>query len=398
MITRTPPVVPDIEVGQTPVHRKQARFRKFRKSHLLLLLFGGVGVLLLLHTLAIVPQIGAIFSFNTCAELLRSTDYTQIINFQAQNQEIAAVQIGEKLAGGNPAALIQVTTHNAQSPLDVYIFGCTMRQQQPQLVQLFAQKNLANGTAEITSNASLVIGMRDTRLTAETAAFLQPLQQNIYREYIWQQGHFVQQPFSGFYPVTSREEAEMLQRNANKGQQLPWNNATTTALQMSRDLLGWIQDPHVQLISQSMDSTTIELSEQSPGVALEVTLKRLIQPDSAGLWFVTEAHTAGLIVTQPGTVNTPFQPVVTSPARFSGVNALIDGDTSATLFDHTLTPILQANGTPLLVQSNSVYAGQLHYASITRGQQGVLLIESLPKPRNNTKETGQILLMGITLN
>lgn len=311
---------------------------------------------------------------------------------------MGAVQIGDRLAGGAPAALISVITHSSPSKLDAYVFACAMQQQQPRLVQVFAQKGLLQGSAQISSSSTLIIGVRDTALTAENAAFLQPLQQNIYHEYIWQHNRFVAHPFPGIYPVTSRAEAEMLQQNANKGQNLPWNNPISTALQMSRDLLGWINDPQARLLSQTTESTLIELTEQNPHVVLEVTLKRLLQANQAGLWFVTAAHTQGIVVTQAGTINIPFQPIVTSPIRFSGVNALIDGNSSATLFDHTLTPIQQANSVKIYIQPNSIYAGTLSYPRSTQSQQGVLLIESTPKAQNNDKESGQILLMGITLN
>jgi hypothetical protein len=371
--------------------------RRTWKARLLILLFAILAGLLALHTLAVYIQSVAL-SPATCTGLIRSADYTRAVNLQSQSQEMAAVQIADNLDGGAPAALVQVTTPDPQNALDVYIFGCSIQQKKPTLIQLFTQHGLPEGTAEISPDYTLVTSNLDTHMAPANATLLQPLQQNIYREYIWQQGHFVQLPFPGFYPVASHFEAEVLQQNANQEQNSPWTDPTATALQMSRDLLHWTTNPQTRLISQNHTSAQVELTEQNPRIVLEVILKQLIQPGNAGLWFVTDAHTQGLVLTRSGTIDQPFSPSVTSPVHFSGVSALIDGQTTATLFDRTLAPIELANNIPVIVQPDSSYSGTLTYSHLASGQQGVLLIKSLPQPQNYNQESGQILLTSVILN
>lgn len=381
------------EGARTP---KRRRRRHRVKKRLLIALVGGLTLLcilpiLLVCVLALKPQI------TTCGDLLRAADYPQVVHLQAPGQEMAAVQLVDNLAGASQAALVQVTNHMGPRTLDVYVFGCTMRRQRPQLTRLFTQQGLVQGTVELTPEHTLITKALDIRLSASLIPFLQPLQQNVYHEYAWQQNGFMQVPFPGFYPVTSRAEANALQQSADDGQNMPWNDPVTTALQMSKDLLQWFPDPQAQVLSRTGDTAVISLTRQSPHVVLVITLKQLVQHDSAGLWFVTDARTRGMLLTNPGTLDQPLAISQSSPIHFSGASALLDGQTTATLFDHTLAPISQATDVPLQVRRDSSYTGTLSYANLASGQQGVLLIKSMPKAENFASESGQMLLTGVIL-
>jgi hypothetical protein len=329
---------------------------------------------------------------------MASADYTRAVNLQPDNQVMAAVQMVNELDNGAPAALVQVTGNTTPQTLDVYIFGCTMRQNQPHLAQLFRQKGLVRGTVTLTPQHTLLLASLDTRILPSAIPFLQPLQQNIYHEYTWRQGAFVQLAYPGFYPVSSRSEAEELQQSANDGQIVPWNDPVSTALQMSKDLLQWSPDPQAQLVSHVADTAVVQLTKQSPHVVLVVTLKQLLQNNTTGLWFVTDARTKGMIITRSGTLNQALPSPQSSPLQFSGANALVDGETTATLFDHTMTPISQATKVSLTVHADSSFSGSIPYSNLSSGQQGILLISSMPKTENLDKESGQLLLTGIILN
>jgi hypothetical protein len=375
---------------------KRRRRRHTVKKRLLIMLVGSLALLcilpmLLIYMLTLKPQI------TTCGDLLRAADYPQVVHLQTPGQEMAAVQLVDHLAGASQAALVQVAHHMGPPTLDVYIFGCALRQQRPQLTRLFMQQGLVQGAVELTPEHTVITKALDTRLSANLIPFLQPLQQNVYHEYAWQQNSFVQVPFPGFYPVTSRAEANALQQSADDGQNMPWNDPVTTALQMSKDLLQWFPDPQAQVLSRNGDTAVISLTRQSPHVVLVVTLKQLVRHDSAGLWFVTDARTRGMLLTNPGTLNQPLTITQRSPIHFSGASALLDGQTTATLFDHTLAPLSQATDVPLQVHPDSSYSGTLSYANLASGQQGVLLIKSMPKTENFASESGQMLLTGVLL-
>ncbi len=378
-------------------HNHQER-RRWIKMRLLLLLLGSLAIVLVLHMIIACTPFSA-SQPTSCAQFMSSADYPQVVNLQPANQEMAAVQMINNLDNGAPAALIQVTTNTTPQTLDVYVFGCVVQQSQPRLTQLLSQTGLLHGSVTLTTQQTLIIQNMDTKLLPSMLPFLQPLQQNIYHEYAWRQHAFVQMTYPGFYPVSSRSEAQELQQNANNGQALPWNDPVSTALQMSKDLLQWSSNPQAQLVSRVADTAVVQLTEQSPHVALMVTLKQLIQPNHAsGLWFVTDARTKGMIITRTGTLNQPLPSPQTSPLQFGGANALVDGQTTATLFDHTMTPVNQVVNIPVTVHSDSSYSGSIPYANLVSGQQGILLISSMPGPANLNKESGQMLLAGILLN
>lgn len=367
------------------------------KVRLLLLLLGSLTIVFILHVIVVYAQSPAAQP-TTCEQLIGAANYPQVVKLQPESQEMAAVQMVNSLDNGAPAALVQVTNDITPPTLDVYILGCTVQQSQPRLTQIFSRQGLVHGSVTLTPQHTLLVENLDTKLLPSAIPFLQPLQQNIYHEYIWRQGAFVQMNYPGFYPVSSRSEAEELQQSANDGQVVPWNDPVSTALQMSRDLLQWSPDPQVQLLSHVADTAVVQLTKQSPHVVLVVTLKQLLQSNATGLWFVTDARTKGMIVTRSGTLNQALPSPQSSPLQFSGANALIDGKTTATLFDHTMTPIGQAANIPLTVRSDSSFNGSLAYTDLLSGQQGVLLISSMPQTQNLNKESGQMLLTGIILN
>jgi hypothetical protein len=389
--------LPDQEIETSEPLKRSPHFLYCHKPLLLLFLLSGLATVFMLHFIALNPLIVPAPA-TTCAGLLHAANYPQLVDLQPQ-QEMQAVQVVNDLAGSSPTALVQVTDHNAQNALDVYVFGCVTRRHQLALTQLFSQRGLAPGVAEVTPEHTLTMETLDTRIPANDLAFLLPLQQNIYHEYAWRAGHFVQVLFPGFYPVTSQAEAEVLQQNFDQLQNMPWNNPVATALQMSKDLLHWTHAPTSQLVSQKDGTALVELKEQKPPIDLDVTLRQLIQPGQQGLWFVTEANTGGLLLSRSTSdLDQPFQSSVTSPIQLSGANALIDGRTTATLLDHTLMPVAGANNVLLTVNKDSTFSDSLTYAHLVSAQPGVLLIESMPLPENAATEPGQILLLSVLLN
>lgn len=322
-----------------------------------------------------------------CMNLLNATDYTQLVHLQPTNQQMAAVQMLTDFTVGMPSALVQVTTPNQHDTLDVYIFGCSLAHSQPRVQQIFSQHGLVQGSVALTPEHTLLITALDTTLSPDDLALLQPLQENIYREYAWRAGHFVPVLFPAFYPVASRSEAQALQQSFNNGQQMPWHDPLATAQQMAKDLLQWSTPPSARLISQTGNVARVELTSQQPRMSIDVTLQQMIQPSGNGLWFVTDARTPGIALT--------CSPALTSPINLVGTSALTDGHTTATLFDHTLTPLSSTTNVPLTVQPNGAFAGTLTYSGLLAGQQGLLLIESVPTAQS--KEPGQLLLTSVIL-
>jgi hypothetical protein len=345
----------------------------------------------LLHFITVMHMSNAQSSPTTCQALLTGADYAAIVHLQTGRQQLQAVQFVSQLTGGQPSVLVQVADTGAQAKLDVYIFGCTLRNHTPALTTLLTQRGLVQGSASISAANTLLTAGLDTTQTAQASVIEQPLQQSIYREYAWRNGALVQIAFPGFYPVASRYEAEQLQQQANNGQPLLWSDPLATAEQMAGDLLHWpTSGAQNRLLSNDGNTAQVQLVAQHPHARLIVTLQRLIQHDQQGLWFVTAARTQGITL-DTSHLNAP----IASPLSLQGSGALPDGQISVTLFDHTLSPLPATNTSTFSVDTSGHYSGTLSYPANLVNQQALLLIQSLPSAGN--QETGQILLTGVLL-
>lgn len=362
------------------------------KPPLLTVLLSLLALIALFHFLAVMhgavnPPVVPI----NCLGLLRTLDYGREVHLQSQSQKIGAVQFANQLVGGQPVVLIEVMNTDPQHKLDVYIFGCTMHKQTPALVSLFTQRSLVEGTIAISAANTLITGELDTSISPQSLSLAQPLQQNIYREYRWQYNRFVEITFPGLYPVSSRGEAEALQQAASNGQSQPWSDPLLTAEQMAKDIFQWpTSSSQDAVLSNNGKIAQVQLVQERTQMRVAVTLERLVQQNKTGLWFVTGAQTSGITGKQP-----PATSMITSPTALTGTGALPDGQTTATLFDHTLTPLPLLNNPTLNVASDGTYSGTLFYKNSVQNQPGLLWIQSLP-PAGST-EMGQLLLTRVIL-
>lgn len=368
-----------------------SRRKRLRKPKLLTILFSLLLLIALFHFIAVMHTAAPVVVPTDCLGQLRTTDYTQVVHLKPQTEAMGAIQLVDQLAGEQAVALVSVTGTDAKHALNVYVFGCSMQQHTPKLTTLFSQRGLVQGTAEISLDHTLVLSSLDTGLSAQQLALIQPMQQNIYREYRWHNGTFEQVLFPSLYPVTSRGEAEQLQQQANSGQQVPWSNPLATAEQMAKDMLKWpLISSQDTVVSNNGTTAQVNLFQQSPQMEVSVTLSRLIQQTNNGLWFVTAAHTSGLSLKQA-----PLSTPIGSPLLLNGSGALTDGQTTASLFDHTLSPMAIGSSNVLTVDANGNFAGSLTFTNGNPGQPGLLLIQSLPP--SGSSETGQMLLTNVII-
>lgn len=362
----------------------------------LIILLSILAILTLAHFIAIyqmhTPMVISATRSKNCALLIRNTDYTKIVPIRDKTQQMAAIQFVDELTGGQPAALIQVNTTGSQPKLDVYLYGCRQKQNQriPALTQLFKQQGLINGIADITQVHTLSIEQADTTLPTDKDALLLPLQQNVFQEYTWKNGSLSQTLFPGLYPVTSRSEAEALQDDANNGQSLLWISPLQTAEQMAKDLFQWpIEIIHGTLKDNNGTEAHVILEKKDTNIQVVVSLTRLIQSNSKGLWWVTSAQTPGISLDQTG-----FNQPLSSPVTIRGTINPTQEKVTAMLFNHTLTPINIANSPVLQTDANGQFSGSLSYADIFPDQPALLLVTAYPK---DPQEEGYLFLTNITL-
>src|SRR5579884_155969 len=389
--TKTPGTTTHIMVVKEVIPATYTTRVHYQGPRLLTVLCSIFTLIALLHFITVMHMSNTQSAPTTCQGLLTTADYAAIVHLQTGRQQLQAVQFVSQLTGGQPSVLVQVVNTGAQSTLDVYVFGCTLRNHTPILARLLAQRGLVQGSASISAANTLLTAGLDTTQTAQASVIEQPLQQSIYREYAWRNGALVQITFPGLYPVASRYEAEQLQQQANNGQPLLWSDPLATAEQMANDILHWpATGAQNRLLSNDGNTAQVQLVAQHPHARLIVTLQRLSQHNQQGLWFVTAARTQGITL-DTSHLNAP----IASPLSLEGSGALPDGQISATLFDHTLSPLPETNTPAFSVDASGHYSGMLSYPANLANQQALLLIQS--RPPAGSQEAEQILLTGVLL-
>lgn len=350
--------------------KSEAEQQKSKKPPILTALLSVLAIIALLHFIAVTHSAYPTIVTNTCDQAIRNANYTQYVSV-AKSQEMSAVQFTDTLTAGQPSAMVQVVDNGAQHLLDIYIYGCSMRQHSPALALLFKHQGLIQGTVTITQAHTLSIGQLDTTLAPSGNNFLLPLQENVYQEYTWQDGSLRQTVFPGLYPVVSRSEAEALQEEANSDQDLPWKEPVATTEQMAQDLLKWpTKSFYSTLINANDYEAHVRLSNPQFHMEVTVSLAKLVQRDAKGLWFVTDARTAGITLKQA-----QFHK---SPMIIQGTVASSKSSIKASLFDHTITSIPILNDATVQIRSGDSYEARLVYSRLFSGQPGLLLLEALP--------------------
>src|SRR5712691_10085709 len=191
MSSRTKTQEPQVRIIPTEtMPRADYHSNRLKRPRLLTLLLSLLALIALVHFIAVLHSSDPIVltPLMNCPGLIRNTDYTQLVHLRPESQEMGAVQFVNQLIGGQPAALVQVQNTGSQHALDVYIYGCAMQKHTPKLTTLFTQRDLLQGTAAITSANTLATGELDTTISPQASTLIQPMQQNVYREYSWQHG------------------------------------------------------------------------------------------------------------------------------------------------------------------------------------------------------------------
>lgn len=358
-------------------------FRPVSILALIVVTLAGLHLLSLANNAATLPT-----NNGDCASVLRTTDYTRYIQ-KYPDMEIGAIQFVNQLVGGQPAVLVPVQGTHGSHLLDIYIYGCAPTGQVQTPILLFKRQGLPEGSVAVSAASTLLLSYTDTTLSKQALEQLEAWQQDIYQEYRWQNGMFIQTIFPGLYPVITRHEAELLQHRWDNGDMLPWHDPLITAQQMARDLLHWSDiDFSSTLVDLSATTAHIVLRHQHPLLTLQVTLQRLIQQDSDGLWFVTSAQTPGITLDRP-----LLQDPQSSPLTLSGTSPTHTTVFSVSLFDHTLTEF-STLAPPQFTLASRRYTGTVLYMNSVSNQPGLLLLEQ--SPANNHGE-GQLVLQGMLL-
>ncbi|MBO0780336.1 MAG: hypothetical protein J2P37_16035, partial [Ktedonobacteraceae bacterium] len=266
-----------------------------RRPRILTIILLILALLALIHFIATTHSAYPTVKISDCTDLIRNTDYKKFIQVNSKTQVLDEIQFVDQLVGDQPASLVTVADTGPDHRLDAYVYGCAREASTPTLTLLFKKQGLLQGSVKVTQDNALSIGEQDPGLTQDISTLQDPLQENVYHEYVWQNGAFVQKPFAGLYPVTSRSEAEAMQEQANNGQTYPWTDPVSTAQQMAKDILQ-LTNAKTTLEENNGHMARVQIEQETPHLVVSVTLMRLLQNDNHGLWFVTQAHSPDMTI------------------------------------------------------------------------------------------------------
>lgn len=351
-----------------------------------------LSILLLLHLIAITHAAYPSTAIRTCSEAIRYYDYQDKIPIASKQQTLQDVQLISEVTAGQPSALVTVLEGDLPSRMSVYVYGCTMQRQQPHVEILLKRQHLLQGSAAVTRANTLSISMLDTKSLSELRTPSQTLPKNIYCEYAWKNGQFIQVSFPGFYPVMSRTEAEVLQEQFDTGQLLSWVDPLLTTSRMAQELFHWANN-NMQVTMQNNDGITahVLLIQKVPHTEVMVTLQRLIRHDSSGLWFVTQAQSNSLTLD-----TSPANSLVTSPLPLTVGSSLNGGTITIALLNHALRliPISFRSNPASSAQTAGIVSGTLSFTAVVPDQPGLLLLTRLAPDQ----QAGQLLLRNFILD
>lgn len=351
-----------------------------------------LSILLLLHLIAVTHTAYPSTAIRTCSEAIRYYDYQDKVPTTSKQQTLQDVQLINEVTAGQPSALVTVLEGDPPSSISVYVYGCTMQHQQPRVEILLKRQHLLQGSVTVTRANTLSISTLDTKSLPELRTPPQTLQQNIYREYAWKNGRFIQVSFPGLYPVMSRTEAEELQEQFDTGQSLSWADPLITTSHMAQELFHWANN-NMQVTMQNNDGITAHalLVQKVPHTEVMVTLQRLIRHDSSGLWFVTQAQSNSLTLD-----TSPANSLVTSPLPLTVGSSFNGGTMTISLLNHALRliPISFRSNPASSAQTAGTVSGALSFTAIVPDQPGLLLLARLTPDQ----QSGQLLLRNFILD
>ncbi len=196
-----------------------------------------------------------------CPGNLSSFDWDNLLGTRSHVNKVQQVMCGSLEGSGSLEALINVRYYSADARLDYYVydnlFGTPTR--------TFSMLNLLDGDAQISAVGSIItaeVGSGDSLKGRP----------DVFREYQWQNGAFVQVLFPGIFPDMTHYQAEQdqAQLNADLAAGIKSNNWKATlygpAQHLAKDIFHWTQiDTHAVTVSNHDGVYIVAITNLGPG-------------------------------------------------------------------------------------------------------------------------------------
>lgn len=300
----------------------------------------------------------------TCPAAVSQASYwNSKVPTQANVNQVENVTCANLMGKADLQALVTVRYAGTGHILDVHVYNDITN---PKPSEIFQLTNLYKGEAKISAYNTLLTSEANQKspqnLNKPAAAIINDLQ----REFKWSDSNQTLVPiaFPGFFPSTTRYQAEEDQQKVNQGQEAWQLSAQLVANKFvaQNKLLNWQNGTQTTIVSGGgkNDVTAIVKVEKSSPAGknmVTITMSRLENNANGGIWIVTKVDSPQLSITSPDQ-----QSRIQSPVNVTGKGMAFEGVIGKiSIFDSQYNVLGNANARGQQGNGSTSFSSNVNY-------------------------------------
>lgn len=313
-------------------------------------------------------------------------NWDSLVGTKAGVNKVQKVACGSLEGAGSLVALVNVRYYTSDAKMDLHVYDTLTGT--PAL--RFSVSNMLNGDALISPAGTIMtaeVGQNDLIKTAR----------DVFKEYQWSNGSFVQVLFKGMYPEMTHYQAEQAQAQVAAGYNTWKLSPASIAAHIAQDVFHWISfSSKTTVYNQPQNIVTIQVSNKAPG---------------GGGFTATFNHLDGVatnIYEMSQLVSIDGNATLTSPATGSQINSPLGVSGTYVVSGNLLGHVQLYNDTYITVGDSGAINSALSNGLVTFStsvsyhlnqsgmQEGVVAF--LPTSQNNLSLSNQAVMVKVFLN
>ncbi len=259
-----------------------------------------------------------------CPETVSTAQYWDaVVPTQPLNNKVENVTCASLMGTSALQALVAVRSVGSGRALDIHVYNNIMAPKPDEVLKL---QNLLGGDAKISGYNTIITGEVDQNSQINKNANNANLTMDLFREFKWVDTTHAFYPvaFPGLFPELTRYEAESDQQKVNQGQQAWQLDAAQVAAHFANTYLKWslLSSTTVESGGHNgdADATVVVKSSGVGNPVIKVSLSRLENNTTNGIWIVKNTASDGLAITTPTHMD-----VIASPTTVTGKGNAFEG-------------------------------------------------------------------------
>ncbi|GLV57411.1 hypothetical protein KDH_42470 [Dictyobacter sp. S3.2.2.5] len=299
---------------------------------------------------------------------------------QANVNQVETVTCANLMGKVDLQALVTVRYAGAGHMLDVHVYNNITN---PKPDGIFQLTNLYNGEARISAYNTLLTSEANQKSPQNLNQPPSSITDDLQREFKWSDSNQTLVPvtFPGFFPSTTRYQAEADQQKVNQGQEAWQLNAEVVASKFvaQSKLFNWqnsIQTTTVSGGGKNDVNAIVKVEKTAPAGRDSVTINmsRLENNANGGIWIVTRVDSPQLSITSP-----EQQSRIQSPVTVSGKGTAFEGVIGKiSIFDSQYNMLGNANARGQQGNGMTAFSSHVNYTRTFKNgsEEGVVVIFS----------------------